>query len=83
MLAVVRDGMTRAERVPQLVTAVCGALRRIAVNDNICTEYADAGGVAVTMLVSAPCIGHHPIHGEYCKNLPGALHFLHNISKSG
>ena len=68
MLAAMRDRMTRAERAPQLVTAVCGALRRIAVNDDICTEYADAGGVAVTMQVSATCIGHHPMQGEHCQN---------------
>ena len=69
---------TGAERASQLVTAVCGALRRIAVNDDICTEYADAGGVAVTMQVSATCTGHHPRHGEvlhqvlcvFCKTDP-------------
>ena len=67
MLAAMRDCPTSAERAPQLVTAVCGALRRIAVNDEICTEYADAGGVAVTMQVSATCIGHHPIHGDLAR----------------
>ena len=64
MLAAMRECTTGAERASQLVTAVCGALRRIAVNDDICTEYADAGGVAVTMQVSATCTGHHPRHEE-------------------
>ncbi len=78
MLAAMRECTTGAERASQLVTAVCGALRRIAVNDDICTEYADAGGVAVTMQVSATCTGHHPRHGEvlhqvlcvFCKTDP-------------
>ncbi|CAL8469870.1 g9412 [Coccomyxa elongata] len=34
---------------PELVAAVCGAMRRIAVNDEICTEFADLGGLAATM----------------------------------
>lgn len=36
---------------PELVAAVCGAMRRIAVNDEICTEFADLGGLAATMQV--------------------------------
>ncbi|KAK9915509.1 hypothetical protein WJX75_000068 [Coccomyxa subellipsoidea] len=34
---------------PDLVAAVCGAMRRIAVNDDICTEFADLGGLNATM----------------------------------
>ncbi len=36
---------------PELVAAVCGAMRRIAVNDDTCTEFADLGGLAATMQV--------------------------------
>lgn len=36
---------------PDLLAAVCGAMRRIAVNDDICTEFADMGGLAATMQV--------------------------------
>ncbi len=36
---------------PELVAAVCGAMRRIAVNDELCTEFADLGGLAATMQV--------------------------------
>lgn len=37
--------------IQQIPTAICSALRRIAVNDDICKEFADAGGVTVTMQV--------------------------------
>ena len=51
MLAAMRDHMGGGTMVPQIPTAICNALRRIAVNDQICMEYADAGGVTVTMQV--------------------------------
>ena len=52
MLEAMRDHIASGAHVPQIPTAVCSALRRIAVNDDICMEFADAGGVAVTMQVS-------------------------------
>lgn len=39
---------------PDLVAAVCSAMRRIAVNDDICTEFADLGGLNATMQVLPP-----------------------------
>lgn len=38
-------------REPGVAAAACNALRRIAVNDDICNEFADAGGVDTTMQV--------------------------------
>lgn len=52
MLAAMQDHMAASAHTPQVPTAVCSALRRIAVNDEICMEFADAGGVTVTMQVS-------------------------------
>ena len=52
MLAAMQDHMAASAHTPQVPTAVCSALRRIAVNDDICKEFADAGGVTVTMQVS-------------------------------
>lgn len=51
MLKAMRDHMASGAHVPQIPTAVCSALRRIAVNDDICMEFADAGGVTITMQV--------------------------------
>ena len=39
---------------PDLVAAVCGAMRRIALHDDICTEFADLGGLNATMQVLPP-----------------------------
>lgn len=52
MLAAVQGHLAGGEPSPQLCTAVCGAMRRIAVNDEICMEFADAGGVTTTMQAS-------------------------------
>ena len=34
-----------AEAGPDVAAAVCGAVKRLAVSDEICVEFADAGGV--------------------------------------
>ena len=39
-------------REPAVAAAACNALRRLAVNDDICNEFADAGGVDTTMQVT-------------------------------
>ena len=52
MLAAMRDHVASGTAAPQIPTAVCSALRRIAVNDQICMDFADAGGVTVTMQVA-------------------------------
>ena len=51
MLAAMRDHLAGGAAAPQIPTAICNALRRIAVNDDICKDFADAGGVTVTMQV--------------------------------
>ena len=52
MLAAMRAHVASGTAAPQIPTAVCNALRRIAVNDQICMDFADAGGVTVTMQVA-------------------------------
>ncbi len=54
-LAAMQDHLASGTHVPHIPTAVCNALRRIAVNDQICMEFADAGGLTVTMQVNTQC----------------------------
>ncbi len=43
LLAILQRGSAMAE--PDMAAAACGAIKRLAVNDEICTDFADAGGV--------------------------------------
>ncbi len=49
LLAVLR----RAGAAPEVVAAACGAVKRLAVNEDICMEFADAGGVQACLEVCA------------------------------
>ena len=62
MLAAMQDHMAGGAMVPQIPTATCNALRRIAVNDQICIDFADAGGVTVTMQVDTQSCCHSCSH---------------------
>ena len=46
------------------LTVVCGALRRLAVNEDICSKIAEAGGVETCLMV---CI--HHCQGWFFKSL--------------
>ena len=49
LLAVLRP----AGAAPEVVAAACGAVKRLAVNEDICMEFADAGGVKACLEVCA------------------------------
>jgi hypothetical protein len=49
-----------ASHAPAVAAAVCNAMRRIAVNDDICNEWAELGGVEVTMQALRSAVGGPP-----------------------
>lgn len=51
LLAILQRGSASAE--PDVAAAACSAIKRLAVNDEICTEFADAGGVETCLQARA------------------------------
>ena len=47
LLDILRESLSRQRRDEVQVSAACGALRRIAVNDEICKEVADMDGIVI------------------------------------
>ncbi|KAK9843790.1 hypothetical protein WJX81_006589 [Elliptochloris bilobata] len=56
LLAILQRGDGELAR-PDVAAAVCGALKRLAVNDEICVEFADAGGVDTCLQVLRQGLG--------------------------
>lgn len=77
LLQVLREA--EGMHAPAVAAAACNAMRRIAVNDDICGECAELGGVQATMQVPPPFFrpDTHPLRlsGKLAAHLQSILAF--------